>query len=199
LLKKKGFHVIGALKSNRLINPFGFKVKLSQFADSIDLNTLDVVTVKGKSYRVYRYEGPVGSFANAVVLICYEINGEDLESPAYLLSTDINLDTNKIIEYYLVRWKIETNYKYLKSNLSFDKYRVRSILSIERYFLIVFLAINFLELFRFKSNKSSIKTIGDTINYFNSLLAKELICFVYKSSKANIPLKDIFEALKIAS
>jgi len=26
---KKGFHLIGALKSNRIINPFGFKVKLS--------------------------------------------------------------------------------------------------------------------------------------------------------------------------
>lgn len=129
---KKGFHLIGALKSNRIINPFGFKVKLSKLANSIDPNTLDVVIVKGKSYRVYRYEGPVGSFDNAIVLICYEINGEDLEPPVYLLSTDVDLSNKTIIEYYGVRWKIETNYKYLKTNLSFDKYRVRSILSIER-------------------------------------------------------------------
>ncbi len=91
------------MKSNRIINPFGFKVKLSQFANSINPNTLDVVIVKDKSYRVYRYEGPVGSFENTVILICYEINGQDLESPVYLLSTDIDLDTHKIIEYYFVR------------------------------------------------------------------------------------------------
>jgi len=83
--------------------------------------------------------------------------------------------------------------------LSFDKYRVRSIISIERYFLIIFLTINFLELFRFKSTNLAIKTIGDTINYFHSLSAKELIYHIYRCCKANIPLKDIFKSLKIAS
>lgn len=44
-----------------------------------------------------------------------------------------------------------------------------------------------------------IKTIGDAINYINGLSTKELISFVYKSSKANIPLNDVFEALEMAS
>ncbi len=81
---QKGFHLIGAVKSNRIVNPFGLRSKLSRLADSIDPISLDVVTIKDKGYKgykVYRYEGPVGSFENAVVLICYEINGEDLEPP----------------------------------------------------------------------------------------------------------------------
>lgn len=195
----KGFHLIGAVKSNRIVKPFGIRSKLSQLANSINPNSLDVVTIKDKGYRVYRYEGAVGSFENAVVLICYQINGEELESPMFILSTDISLDNEKILKYYSVRWKIEINYKYLKTNLSFDKYRVRSFISIERYFLLVFLAINFLEFVRFKTTKSAVKTIGDTINYIISLSAIDLISFVYKSSKDNIPLDVVFEALKIAS
>jgi len=117
----------------------------------------------------------------------------------FILSTDISLANEKILEYYSIRWKIEINYKYLKTNLSFDKYRVRSFLSIERYFLLVFLAINFLEFIRFKTTNAAIKTIGDTINYIISLSAIDLVTFVYKSSKDNIPLQYVFEALRIAS
>lgn len=68
----------------------------------------------------------------------------------YLIITLIQkakiLNAETIIKYYLHRWGIETSYKYLKSNLAFDKYRMRSILSIERCFLIVFLIYKFLEL-----------------------------------------------------
>lgn len=195
----KGFHLIGSVKSNRIVKPLGIRSKLSQLADSIDPSSLDIVTIKGKGHRVYRYEGPVGSFENAVVLICYEVHGEDIKPPMFILSTDISLANEKILEYYFIRWKIEINYKYLKTNLSFDKYRVRSFLSIERYFLLVFLAINFLEFIRFKTTNAAIKTIGDTINYIISLSAIDLVTFVYKSSKDNIPLQYVFEALRIAS
>ncbi len=85
------------------------------------------------------YEGSVGTFSNAAIAISYEVDGDKLKAPVYLLSTDIELDAKGIIENYLIRWRIETNYKYLKSNLSFDQYRVRSIISIERYFALVFL------------------------------------------------------------
>jgi IS4 transposase len=45
------------------------------------------------------------------------------------MSTDVELDPKTIIDYYLHKWSIEANYKYLKSNLCFDKYRVWSIIS----------------------------------------------------------------------
>ncbi|EPY2286809.1 hypothetical protein ACXAT6_004096, partial [Clostridium sporogenes] len=84
------------------------------------------------------------------------------------------------------------SYKYLKSNLAFDKYRMRSILSIERYFLIVFLIYNFLELFRVSSKYEDFK------KYLNSLTAKSLVCFIYEKLKQNTTLEDILSELKIA-
>lgn len=194
----QGFYLIGALKSNRKISPLGISMQLKEFAKYIDPSTLDVVTVKGKKYRVYKYEGKVSKIENALVLICYEADGEGFKAPVYLMSTDIELDAQTIIKYYLNRWSIETNYKYLKSHLAFDKYKVQSILSIERYFLLVFLAMNFLEIYRI-SHLTSMYTVGDTIRLIQSLSAKELVCFVYEQAKNDIPIEIVFNKLKLVS
>ncbi|RXI57443.1 IS701 family transposase, partial [Clostridium tetani] len=194
----QGLHLIGALKSNRKISPLGISMQLKEFGKYINPSTLDVVTVKGKKYRVYKYEGKVSKIENALVLICYEVDGESFKDPVYLMSTDIELNVQTIIEYYLNRWSIETNYKYLKSHLGFDEYKVQSILSIERYFLLVFLTINFLEIYRIY-NINPIYTIGDAIKSMRSLSAKELVYFIYAQAKNGIPIETVFDKLKLVS
>ena len=52
---KSGYHVIGALKSNRKISPIGIVLQLKEFEQHINPAALDVVTVKGKKYKVYLY------------------------------------------------------------------------------------------------------------------------------------------------
>ncbi|MBC2578775.1 hypothetical protein [Clostridium sp. DJ247] len=85
----RGYHLIGVVKSNRKISPLGISLQLSEFEKYITPNTLDLVTVKGKDYRVYTYEGNIAKFPNAKVLICYEVNRGTYKSPVYLMSTDI--------------------------------------------------------------------------------------------------------------
>ena len=55
----KGFHTIGALKTNRMLYPLGIKKKLSEFAALLLATHSDfhLVTVKKQKYYVYRYEG----------------------------------------------------------------------------------------------------------------------------------------------
>ena len=194
----KGYHLIGALKSNRKISPLGISIQLKEFAKYIDPSSLDVVTVKGKKYRIYQYEGKVSNIENALVLICYEVNGDKLKPPVYILSSDITLNSETVIKYYLNRWSIETNYKYLKTHLGFDEYKVQSLLSIERYFLLVFLTINFLELYRLH-HLNQITTIGDTISHIRSLTAKNLVLFIYNQAKSNVPFKTVLHKLKLVS
>jgi len=75
----------------------------------------------------------VVSFDNAVLLISYEATKDGLNNPVCILCTDIKLSAETILTYYSVRWAIETSYQYLKENLGFDQYRVKSFVSIERY------------------------------------------------------------------
>ena len=111
-------------------------MQLSQLSNTLDPYNLDVVTVKDKEYRVYSYKGKITGFDDVLINICYEVAGSSFKAPFYILSTDLKLDATTIIEYYSKRWGIEVNYKYFKSNLGFDKYTVRSLQSIERYFAI---------------------------------------------------------------
>ncbi|WP_154219209.1 hypothetical protein [Clostridium botulinum] len=111
------------------------------------------------------------------------------------MSTNTELNSQTIIKYYLNRWSIKTNYKYLKSHLGFDEYKVKRILSIKRYFLLAFLSINFLEIY----SLNSIDTIGNSIRYIRSLWAKELVRFAYNQSNNDIPIRTVFIELKLVS
>lgn len=55
-------------------------MQLKKFAKYINPYTLNVVTVKGKEYRVYKYEGKVSKVENALVLIRYEVDGENFKN-----------------------------------------------------------------------------------------------------------------------
>ena len=70
---QKGFHTIGALKTNRLLYPSGMKKKLSELAVGLSVTekVFDLVTVKKRKYYVYRYEGNLNGIENAVVLLSY--------------------------------------------------------------------------------------------------------------------------------
>ena len=70
---QKGFHTIGALKTNRLLYPSGMKKKLSELAVGLSVTEkgFDLVTVKKRNYYVYRYEGNLNGIENAVVLLSY--------------------------------------------------------------------------------------------------------------------------------
>ena len=70
---QKGFHTIGALKTNRLLYPSGMKKKLSELAAGLSVTekVFDLVTVKKRKYYVYRYEGNLNGIENAVVLLSY--------------------------------------------------------------------------------------------------------------------------------
>jgi SRSO17 transposase len=108
---KEGIHTIVPLKTNRKIFPDGIEIQLKKYEELIDKSALSLVTVKGKDYYTYRYEGNLNGIENAVVLFSYELKDGKLKSPMYILSTDISLSNRQIISYYLNRWEIEVGIK----------------------------------------------------------------------------------------
>lgn len=193
----ENYHLIGGVRSNRNFYPDGNKTKISEFTTNLDPNSLDSVTVRDKEYKVYRYQGKVAQTSNMVLLISFEVRKDGLEKPVYILSTDTTLDNETIINYYLIRWNIETSYQYFKESLGFNKYRIRSRISIERYFLICFLAYTFLEVFRVSNKGLSLKTIGETIIHHKNATSKKFIRYIYYQARQNVPLKSLYISLKL--
>ena len=139
----KGFHTIGALKTNRVLYPFGIKKKLSEFAAllSVTRSDFNLVTVKNQTYYVYRYEGNLNGIENAVVLLSYpeKAFGKPKALRAFL-STDVSLSTNEILSHYVCRWSIEVFFRQCKDKLALDSYQIRSAEGIRRYWLLMSLA-----------------------------------------------------------
>ena len=102
----RGFHTIGALKTNRMLYPFGFKKKLNEFASLllITRSNFHLVTVKKQKYYVYRYKGKLNGIENAVVLLSYpeKAFGNPKALRAFL-STDVSLSVNETLSYYAGR------------------------------------------------------------------------------------------------
>lgn len=183
---KLGIHTIVPLKSSRLIFPDGVQQNIKLFAENLQKSELNLVTVSGKDYYTYRYEGHLKGIPNAVVLISYEVNGDSLKNPIYLLSTDISLTNSQIIDYYLNRWSIEVGFRYQKESLGLDHYQMRNLKGIKRFWEIIYLAHSYLALKLWKSKK--FLTIGDVIReekFLNSKNLIILICNLKDQQKSN--------------
>ena len=136
----QGFHTIGALKTNRLLYPSGMKKKLSELAAELSVThkNFDLVTVKGRNYYVYRYEGNLNGIENAIVLFSYPEKA--FGKPKALrtfLCMDVSLSTNEILDNYVCRWPIEVFFRQCKNKLALDSYQIRSAQGIRRYWLIM--------------------------------------------------------------
>ena len=136
---RRGFYTIGALKTNRIIYPSGVKFSISQFAESLQENAdqFHTVTVKGRKYNIYRYEGNLNGIENAVVLISFPV--EAMNNPNALrafISTNAALTNEEILNFYVNRWKIEVFFRDCKTKLAFDGYQIRSSKGIKRFWII---------------------------------------------------------------
>lgn len=78
----------------------------------MDEQDTDLVTVGQEQYRVYRYEGALNDIESGVVVLCWPAN-EPMKAKQMrcFLSTDTELSTQTILDYYSERWAIETYFK----------------------------------------------------------------------------------------
>jgi hypothetical protein len=196
---RRGIHSIGRIKSNRVIYPFGLKTSVKDFSKHVRKNETYPVTVGDSKYYVYRYEGKINDLENAVILICWS-KADLSDKPSYIISTDVSLESQTILEYYQKRWDIEVSYRYHKNSLGFDQYQVESLTSIKRYWSMVFMTYTFLELFRASKGKVlGLKTIGDTIVYFRQQYMVEVVKIAYSCASKGLSLSTLISKLGLAA
>ena len=141
----QGRHLIGALKTNRILYPQGIRMQAKQFAAFIEKDDTDLVTIGFESYHVYRYEGALNDIDVGIVLFCWPADEAiNTSGMRCFLSTDTELTNEAILTYYSVRWRIETYFQQVKGQLGFQGVQVRSKRAILRYWLLVQFAYLFL-------------------------------------------------------
>jgi len=191
---KKGYDLIGALKTNRVIYPKGIGIQIKQFTQYIEKNDVCLVTVNNSKYWVYRYEGHLNGVDNAIVLLCWHESAFKKEGALHaFLCTDTELSNQTILEYYSKRWPIEVFFRQTKNNLGLNTYQVRSTKSIDRLLLLISLTYIYCSILE-NANDSFSKGLLICRND----VRKDNIQWIYKCAQRNVPIETIFKSMKVA-
>ena len=105
----KKYAAVGALKTNRILYPAGYRMPASELATYMkeSMPSIHTVTVGKRQYKIYRYEGPVNGIGKAVVLLSYPAGAFGVPSTLRaFLCTDCTLSVEEIIAIYVERWNI---------------------------------------------------------------------------------------------
>jgi hypothetical protein len=190
---KKGYHLIGALKTNRVIYPKGLSIQIKEFTQYIEKNDVCLVTVNNSKYWVYRYEGHLNGVDNAIVLLCWHENAFKKEGALHaFLCTDTELSNQTILEYYSKRWPIEVFFRQTKNNLGLNTYQVRSTKSIDRLLFLISLTYIYCSM-RENANGSFSKGLLICRND----VKKDSIQLIYECAQNNVPIETIFKTMKV--
>ena len=195
--KKAGYSYIGALKTNRVIFPKGHErlgIKLHKFAEILNIEDFDLVTVKEKQYYIYNYVGNLKDRKNVSIVLSYP---KDAFQKDKALKTFISIDSLikplELLIQYNDRWAIEPFFKDCKTYLGLDGYQVRSEKSIDRYLTIML--INYTYCKMYCNNSYHFNTVYKSAN---KDLQKSKVIYIYEAAAIGTPIEEIFELLKIA-
>jgi len=196
--ESKGYHFIGALKTNRLIFPRGFRkkgIKISKYARLLKQSDFDYVTVNERKYHVYTYLGKVNGMKKVKIIITWPFGsfGNPTHMRAFI-STDIEMNPKQLIGHYMKRWPIEVFFRETNRHFGMKQCQVRSKKAVIRYQYILMLAYTFCGM-----NVSNGKIVlGKQRKEHGKAIEKFRISWIYKQAQKNVDLADVLGAFKAA-
>jgi SRSO17 transposase len=156
--QSKGFSYISAVKSDRKLTLQGQTQSVSKWVQA--QSAVDLVTVNRLEHTCWLTQGKLFSGHRVQMLA----NHSPHQPWRYLICTDLSLDVQSILRFYLLRWEVENFYRMAKHSLGWRDYQVRNLRAMQRHVLLIMVAHSFLFLQRqaaFRSDPSTSLTLGD--------------------------------------
>jgi hypothetical protein len=143
--RRKGWHVICALKSNRCLNG----KQVAQWNRDLKHRRylhvrLTATEEKVRRYLVRQLEGRLNKVPFDVCVFISKRHPRD-QRPKYFLCTDVSLSAQAVLTIYQKRWPIEVDNFYLKQALGLGDFHVQSFEAVEKWYAIIFLALTYLQ------------------------------------------------------
>lgn len=159
-IRRQGWHVICALKSNRILKRPGPRTgkpgrppvvrrQVRQWAQELRYTPYTRVRVKAAddtvtTYLVRTLTGRLNRVPFDVCVLISKRTRRD-KHPAYFLCTDLTLNAQTVLKCYLRRWPCEVDNWYLKEALGLADYQMQKLEAIAKYHAVVFLALAYLQ------------------------------------------------------
>lgn len=109
--KDRGYTLVGALKTNRVIYPDGHTslgIKVHAFAKTLKITDVSLVKAGNHEYYVHTYKGKLNDLKEATVVLSWPkgslFNEDALKA---FICPDTNIDAQSLLNHYINRWPIE--------------------------------------------------------------------------------------------
>lgn len=146
--RRQGWQVICAIKCNRKIE----KKRIDDHHQALKHKHYQRVTLaaldphrKAPQYLVRKVKGHLEEIAEPVQAFISQKRPGD-KFPKYFACTDTKLSVQQALRYYQKRWPVEVDNFYLKEQLGLGDFRLQSMEAEQKWFAVVVLAINYLQL-----------------------------------------------------
>jgi hypothetical protein len=196
--KSRGYHFIGAIKTNRLIFPRGFRkkgIKIGKYARLLKQSDFDFVTVGCHSYHVCAYLGKINGQRKVKIIITWPkgLFGVPAAMKAFV-STDIEMNPKQLISRYMKRWPIEVFFRDTNRYFGMKKCQVRSKRAVIRYQYVIMLSYVFCGL-----NVDGGKIVlGKRRREHKKAIEKFKISWIHEHGRRDGELADVFKLFRVA-
>lgn len=191
----RGFHIIGALKGNRVfkLQEHGSNHRLLVYVQNLRNASCEEITINDAAFMVKRLECWLPKISRVVVLISKRKKDR---SKRHIHSMDMILSNEKILRYYSYRWDIEVRYFYCKDRLGMGQYQMRRLKAMEKFYALVFSAFGYLESLSVLSNASS---IGQSRWFFTMMRKRQYVDCIAALVRIEVPMWEIYKGLKLVA
>jgi hypothetical protein len=161
--RRRRWHVICALKANRCLDGVQVRDHHQRLKHKrYKRVTLTAADERSHTYLVRSLAGHLNNGAGEVRVFISKRHRRD-RKPRYYMTTDLSLSAQTALSRYAKRWPVEVANLYLKVRLGLADFRLRSFEAIEKYLVVSWLALAFLEWRRAVSDQPRSRSLADLI------------------------------------
>ena len=176
-IRRQGWHVICALKSNRKLNG----IRVDQWNQRLRHRRYTRVRVPAadgtsRTYLVRRVQGHLTDVPFKVCVLISKRHPRD-KHPKYFLCTDLGLAAQTVLTWYGNRWPLEVDYWYLKQALGLGDFRMHAYEAIEKWYAVVHLVLTFLQwrLYEAQAQGQPLRSVADVIRQHRAEHARAVL------------------------
>jgi SRSO17 transposase len=200
LLACHDLYYVSRAKNNRVIK--GLEMNLKDYANMVlkdsDFKPYDIEN--GTNTGILYYHTLILPISNlGDVKVIFVKRKREQEVSCFLVSNDLRLPSEEIIDVYSARWSIETDYKFTKQQLGLSEFHLRKEIGIVRYLTLCFIASTFLEYYKLMGTfgrcfgkRADLSTKGQSVRAYRHLMFERFLIWLDEQFSSG---RDIFDLL----
>jgi hypothetical protein len=194
-IRRQGWHVIAALKSNRKVS--GWKLTAWQHAfqgRSYKRVSLELATRQRRTYLVRELQGYLRGVPGEVRVL-FSQRGPGVRTPKYFLCTDVSLSAQEILQRYQQRWSQEVDYWYVKQQLGLGDFRVRRHEAISKWYAVVYLVLIYLywQSYEYRKVHGTTISLSEILARLRAAHQREVLRAACEEAAQGVPVEQILE------